>query len=599
MIVMRRSVLFMGLLYFLSVSPVWSQDVTPDEAFAWSVSGPEKTLRPGDRAEIIATLNIAKDHYVYRDSVSVEIPAPSGIQVNPAVYPEPKVKFDKFENKDLPIYEAGEVNIRVPIIVTEAAPSGDVPLEVVAKHRGCSQEVCYFPTTENLPLNVNITGGEGTVAATAPGEGFVSLDSAPAAGGDLLSRGLLQAFILVFIGGILTSFTPCVYPLIPVTIAIFGARDATKLKAFTLSLTYVAGICLMYSVLGLIAASTGAVFGSVMANPIVVGIVMVVLILLAFSMFGLFDFRVPVSVQNRLSSVGGHGYTGAFMMGLVAGIIAAPCTGPVLGSVLLFVAATQNLFLGFWLLFTFALGIGVLFIVLGTFSGALAHLPRSGGWMEGVKHFFGIVLIAMALYFGKNAFPWLGEILLPLPTGLIAGLTLIVLSLPMGSIHRSFKKGSGAARALKVIGVVVAIVGVYYTAGAFTVTEKGPIDWIYDEQTGLAKAEEEGEPVIIDVWADWCQACKELDHTTFRDPRVVERLGGFVTIKFDFTRETEERKRLKEKYNIPGLPVLLFYNSDGEYLPDAKLIGYQTPDQLLGPFCCFITPMESTSPTQN
>ncbi len=577
---MRRPIYLVFVLVFLTVLHASSEELTPDEAFVWSVTGPAETLRPGDEAEIVATLTIAEDHYVYRDSVSVTVNDPGGLQVDTPVYPEPKIKFDKFENKELPVYESGDVIIRVPITITESAPSGEVETQVVTEHRGCSQEVCYFPTTTELSVVLHITGGTGA-ATTEEAEGFVSMDAAPSDESDLLAKGVFQAFILVFIGGILTSFTPCVYPLIPVTIAIFGAREATRFKAFTLSVTYVGGICVMYSTLGVIAASTGAVFGAIMANPIVVGIVMAVLILLALSMFGLYEIRVPSSLQNRLSSVGGQGYPGAFMMGLVAGIIAAPCTGPVLGSVLLYVAATRNLFLGFWLLFVFALGIGLLFIVLGTFSGALTKLPRSGGWMENVKHFFGIILVAMALYFGRSAFPWLAEILLPVPTGLIVGIVLILVSLPMGAIHRSFGKGPAAKRFLKLVGVMLAILGVYYTAGAFTVTEKGPIDWIYDEQAGIEKAREEGKPVIIDVWADWCLACKELDHTTFRDPRVVQRLQDFVTIKFDFTRETEEREHLQEKYNIPGLPVLMFYNSEGEYRPDARLTGYQSAEELL------------------
>ena len=553
-----------------------AQNLSPDEAFTWSVTGPEKTLQPGDSAEIIATLLVAPDHYVYRDSVSVALQPMAGVVVSPAIYPEPKVKFDKFENADVAIYE-GTIEIRLPIEITGEAPSGDVPMALTAKHRGCSQEVCYFPATRNLTVTLRITGGQGTAAPA----GFVSMDEAPTDENDLLSKGLLRAFLLVFIGGFLTSLTPCVYPLIPVTISIFGARAGKRLETFTLSLTYVAGICVMYSVLGLVAASTGAVFGSVMANPIVVAGVAMIFIVLGVSMLGAFEIRVPSGMQARLSSVGGKGYVTAFGMGLVAGIIAAPCTGPVLAGVLLFVAATGSLFLGFWLLFVFALGLGVLFVVIGTFSGAITYLPRSGSWMERIKSLFGVILLAMALYFGKSAYPWLGKILLPLPVGLIVGIVLVLISLPMGWMRHTIRDRSSDRRVLRLVGVVLAVAGIYSSVGAFTVPQKGPIDWIYDEEAGLRQAQVEGKPVIIDVWADWCVACKELDATTFHDPKVVERLKGFVAIKLDFTHDTPERARLTEKYNVPGLPVLLFYRGEGKFLPDARLVGYQTADDFL------------------
>ncbi|MFH1742600.1 MAG: protein-disulfide reductase DsbD, partial [bacterium] len=512
----------------------------------------------------------------YRDSVSVQASPPDGMIVSPPIFPEPMVKFDKFQNKDVPIYE-GTVQLRLPIRMTLDGPSGEAPIAIAAKYRGCSQEVCYLPTTRKLSVILTTTGGKGTAAPA----GFISIDEAPDEKDDLLSKGLLGAFIFVFLGGLATSLTPCVYPLIPVTVAILGARGARRMKAFTLSLAYVFGICVMYSTLGLVAASTGAVFGSIMANPVVVGVLVLILVALGFSMLGLFEIQIPAGLQTRLSSVGGQGYVGAFGMGLVAGIIAAPCTGPVLASVLVYVAATGSLFLGFWLLFVFALGLGVLFVILGTFSGAISYLPHSGSWMENVKTIFGIILLAMALYFGKSAYPILGKILLPLPTGLIAGVALILISIPLGTVHRSIHGLSGLLRVLKVVGLVLAVLGLYLSVAAFTVPKKGPISWIYDEQAGLKQAINEGKPVMLDVWAEWCAACLELDATTFQNPQVAERLKNFVTIKLDFTRENAERARLQEKYNIPGMPVLLFYNAEGEVLPDARLIGYQTAEGLL------------------
>ena len=210
----------------------------------------------------------------------------------------------------------------------------------------------------------------------------------------------------------MTSLTPCVYPLIPITVSVFGANESAGfLKSFLLSVVYVLGIVVTYSILGVAVASTGAVFGQIMANPWVVGFISLILVSLGLSMFGVFEIRLPYAVQNRLNTVGGTGFAGAFAMGTVAGVIAAPCTGPALAVVLTYIATTGSLFLGFWLMFTYALGMGLLFIGIGTFSGLLSALPRSGGWMYVLENVFGIAIITMALYFLKDVFPPLQDFL--------------------------------------------------------------------------------------------------------------------------------------------------------------------------------------------
>jgi thiol:disulfide interchange protein len=226
----------------------------------------------------------------------------------------------------------------------------------------------------------------------------------------LEEQGLLAALLLVFIAGILASLTPCVYPLIPITVGIFGAKQAdTRLHAFGLSVVYVLGIAVTYSVLGVAAASLGTVFGGAMQNPWVLAAISLLFLVLGLSSLGVFEIRLPGAVQTKLSQTGGAGWAGAFVMGLVAGIIAAPCVGPIVAGILLYVAQQQDPMLGFGLLFTFAIGMGQLFLALGTFSSLLNRLPQSGGWMEGVKLIFGVVFIAMALYYLQFLFPQFAE----------------------------------------------------------------------------------------------------------------------------------------------------------------------------------------------
>ncbi|OGG46345.1 MAG: cytochrome C biogenesis protein, partial [Candidatus Handelsmanbacteria bacterium RIFCSPLOWO2_12_FULL_64_10] len=375
----------------------------------------------------------------------------------------------------------------------------------------------------------------------------------------------------------------CVYPLIPITIGIFGARGARRpIERLTLSLIYVLGIAAMYSGLGLAAASTGAVFGQVLTNPWVIGGVATIFALFGASMLGAFEIQLPAGLQARLSQVGGKGYGGAFAMGLVGGIIAAPCTGPALGAVLTYVATTRDLAFGFWLLFVFALGMGVLFLVIGTFSGAMAALPRSGAWMEGVKSALGIVMLAAALFYLKDVATFL-KAALSRSTGYLATAGgLVLLGLLLGAVHRSFHDASTGARLRKGLGVIFCVVGVYTIAGALTAPASvaGP-DWVRDEAAGLAQARQAGRPAMIDFYADWCAACVELDRYTYSDPKVRERLRAFVSVKVDFTKESEATRALQKKYRLVGLPTVVFVDGRGNELPDKRLTGFAPPGQFL------------------
>jgi thiol:disulfide interchange protein len=224
----------------------------------------------------------------------------------------------------------------------------------------------------------------------------------------LAKSGWLVAFLVVFVGGIATSLTPCVYPLIPVTIALFGAQGAeSRTKAFLLSATYVLGIVLTYTVLGVIAAMTGSLFGAALQSPIIVGGIALLFLVLALNMMGLFEIRLPAGIQNKLSKDRQQGFVTAFVMGLIAGIIAAPCVGPILSGVLLFIAETQNALLGSALMATFATGMGLLFLVVGTFSSLINRLPASGPWMEGIKAIFAIIFVVAAFYFIAPHLPFL------------------------------------------------------------------------------------------------------------------------------------------------------------------------------------------------
>jgi thiol:disulfide interchange protein DsbD len=397
--------------------------------------------------------------------------------------------------------------------------------------------------------------------------------------GALLAEGSVLAFAVAFAGGVATSLTPCVYPLIPITVSIFGARKAGRREAAALSGLYVLGIAAMYSSLGVAAALTGKAFGTVMQNPWVIGFVAIVLGAMAASMFGAFELRLPLSWQGRLNRVGGAGRAGAFAMGLVSGIIAAPCTGPVLAAALTFVAAKGSAAFGFGIMFVYALGMGVLFFLIGAFS---ISLPKSGPWMDGVKSAFGVALLAAALVFLKNAFPGVrtlfsGDELAALAAGGAAAVGVL-----LGALHGGFG-GPAARAAAKGLGVALLVGAIVYGAGAADAREKrrgATFAWASDEGAALALARAEGRPVIVDFWADWCVACKELDRTAWADPRVREEAARFVALKVDGTDDTPLFQALTEKYGIVGMPTVLFIDGKGREVP-LRITAAISPEEML------------------
>ncbi|HYD41664.1 MAG TPA: cytochrome c biogenesis protein CcdA [Anaeromyxobacter sp.] len=400
--------------------------------------------------------------------------------------------------------------------------------------------------------------------------------------GALLGRGSLLAFGAAFAGGVLTSLTPCVYPLIPITVSIFGAKRAgSRAQAMGLSALYVLGIAVMYSALGLAAALSGAAFGSVMQSPWVMGLVGLVLANLALSMFGLFELQLPSSWQARLSRVGGAGYAGSFAMGLVSGIIAAPCTGPVLAAALAFVAASGSVALGVTVMFAYALGLGLLFFLIGAFS---LSLPRSGPWMETVKSVFGVALLTAGLVFLLGAFPGLRGAFSAARAPVLLAAGLAALGVLAGALTASFGARPLVAAA-KAFGLLLLVGGLVYGIGAGGARERAraaaSFAWMHDYDAAVQRARAEGKPMILDFWAEWCAACKELDRTVWADPRVRAEAARFVAVKIDGTEYTDTFDAIAaKKYAVPGLPTVIFLDARGREAPQ-RVLGAVDPEEMI------------------
>jgi thioredoxin:protein disulfide reductase len=377
---------------------------------------------------------------------------------------------------------------------------------------------------------------------------------------EALAHGTLWAFATVFIAGILTSFTPCVYPMIPITLGIFGAREATSRgRAFLLATTYVMGIAAMYTGLGILAALGGWAGRSLLATPWFVLALSVLFIVLATSMFGLWEMRLPEGLQNALARVGGKGYGGAFVMGLVGGILIAPCTGPILAGVLTYVATTRNVAMGGGLLFTYALGIGVLFWIIASFAMAL---PRSGSWMEAIKSILGVGLLVAALYFLQNVSIAIARYTSGSLRFALLNLGLVVIGVALGGVHLTY--GTGALRAArKTLGVLLITLGAFGLVN-FALSPRSKLPWIYEESEALALARKKTRPVLIDFWAISCTPCKLMEAKVLSHPAVRRELERFVIWKVDVSKDTDRDQMLQEKYRTQGqLPMLILLDPTG------------------------------------
>jgi thiol:disulfide interchange protein DsbD len=369
--------------------------------------------------------------------------------------------------------------------------------------------------------------------------------------------------------------------MIPITLAIFGARgkDVPRRRAITLAIAYVGGMCVMYAALGVTFAMIGkaGAFGTQLGSPYVVFPLVALFLALAASMFGAFELNLPSSIQNRLNQVGGRGFRGAFAMGLVGGLIAAPCTGPFLLGLLTFVATTRSVIGGGSLLFIYAIGMGVLFWVLAAFA---MSLPKSGRWMEWVKSAGGILLLLGGIYFLKPLLPFMRHIAVPETWFLGASIAVIVAGAALGAIHLSFH-GGAVEKLRKGLGIAL-VIGGAFAAWSYTLTPKLKLPYVVgDEAAAFAKARAEGKGVMVDFSATWCVPCSELE-LTFGDDDVYDLITkNFVPLKLDVSKNSATDEEIKARYDSETLPSVVFLSTDGHVVGRVRQMMEPEPFQAI------------------
>jgi thiol:disulfide interchange protein DsbD len=566
----------------------------PDEAFLVGAAMPAAQMVKLD-------YTLTPDTYLYRDKLAYVVKSPADVKVASVDTPAGEIKED-------PTFGRTEVyhqNFAASVTLSRALAAGE-QLVLEANWQGCNEAVgvCYPPTQREFSLvsNSDAVITTAVAASAAPAEPASESDTSRIE--RVLKGGSFWPVVATFFGfGLLLALTPCVFPMIPILSGIIAGqkKELTKTSGFLLSLAYVLGMAITYALAGVAAALSGTLLSNALQNPWALGIGAGIFVLLALSMFGFFEIQLPSFIQSKFSDASnrmkGGNFVGVFVMGALSAVIVGPCVAPPLAAALAFIAQTGNTTLGGVALFVLALGMGVPLLLVGLSAGAL--LPRAGGWMNAVKYFFGVMMLAIAIYLISPVIPgWIGM--------LLWALLLIASAIYLHALDPLPAHASGWSRLWKGLGVVLLIGGLAILLGmlagsrnllqpldvfkggaggvAMAAEQKGltfvKVKDVADLDARLAAAKADGRAVMLDFYADWCVSCKEMENFTFSDPKVQARLADVVLLKADVTTNSDADKALLKRFNLFGPPGLIFWNSAGAQ-SDYKVIGFEKADKFL------------------
>src|SRR6266850_1304587 len=559
----------------------------PDKAFRFSA-------RALDAATVEVRYAIADGYYLYRERFRFAA-EPATVRLGEPQFSKGQIHEDKFFGKQETYRK--EVRIRLPL---EAA--GAERLKLLVTSQGCADlGVCYVPQVQSAELRLASLGGsrssifkENEPFASSP-ERTSSAVSDEVRFTGVLESGRLWAVMAVFFGaGLLLTFTPCVLPMIPILsgIIVGEGRKVTRGRALLVSLAYVLGMAVTYTAIGIAAALSGSLLSAALQNAWVLGAFALVFVVLALSMFGFYELQLPSGWQARLTEASnrlGGGHWGAVaLMGMLSAAIVSPCVVAPLAGALLYIGQTRDTILGGTALFSMAIGMGVPLVLVGVSGGVL--LPKAGQWMRAVKQFFGVLLLAVAIWILSPVIPVAAQMFLWAALLVGAGVFLRVLE-PLG------KEASGWERLGKVAGILALLLGAAQgigalsgardplrpLAGLFAQSREEPLQFeavktLADLDGRLKTAD---KAVMLDFYADWCVSCKEMERFTFSDPQVRARLAGMTLLRADVTANSAEDKALLKRYRLFGPPGIVFFDAGGREVQGLRVIGYQPPERFL------------------
>ncbi|EKP0259814.1 protein-disulfide reductase DsbD [Aeromonas sobria] len=527
--------------------------------------------------QLLLTLHIADDYYLYRHSLRFK---GNNLSFSEPTLPEGTEHEDDFFGKTRVYYQ--QVSIAVPL-----KEVGDgATLRV--RYQGCTDGLCYPPTDKLIDVAPLVTATTASTAETAQNVAPVSQQDQLAAA--LGHQGFWLSIVAFFALGLGLAFTPCVFPMYPILTGIIagaGHRLSTG-RAFLLSFVYVQGMAVTYTLLGLVVASAGLKFQAALQHPYVLIGLSLMFVLLALSMFGLYTLQLPSSLQTRLSGLSnrqqGGSVVGVAIMGMISGLVCSPCTTAPLSGALIYVAQSGDLWLGGAALYALSLGMGLPLLLLGTSGGKL--LPKAGAWMDVIKQLFGFALLAVPIMLLSRLWSDQLATLAWLGWGLL--LCGYLYHHNQHQPHSVAKSMRGFVLLLAMISAVVVGKDLLQPAAPAAVSagasQSAPqfvrIKTLADLKVQLAAAR--GKPVLLDLYADWCVACKEFEHKTFSDPAVRERFGQMVLLQADVTANDDADIALLNSLNVLGLPTLIFFDHEGNELTGQRVTGFMGPAEFLG-----------------
>lgn len=533
-----------------------------------------------DAGTLQITYAIADGYYMYRDRFHFKA---DGATLGQPDFPHGKVKYDENFQKEVETYR-NSVSIRIPV---EAGASAGA-FRLTATAQGCADKgLCYPPMDTVAEMSASAIGkvvGPSDASGNAIPSGGSDMDRIAAA---LRSGKLLTVLSLFFLLGVGLSFTPCVLPMVPILSSIIVGEGAQskRSRGLLLSVDYVLGMALVYTALGIAAGLIGEGLSAALQNPWVLSAFALLMVGLSLSMFDYYQLQVPAAWQSRLTEASGQGggkLAGVFAMGAISALIVGPCVAAPLAGALLYISQTRDVVLGGSALFAMALGMGVPLLAIGASAGAL--LPRAGGWMESVKRFFGVLMLATALWMVSPVIPdW----------AFVAGWA--VLGIAYGAYLLWNKPGHWAARAC---GLAFAALGVLQLVSVAT-GGRDPLAPLSHLRGGkpvahtdfvrvrsvaeldAALAQTGGKPALLDFYADWCVSCKEMEKFTFTDPRVREKFARMILLQIDVTANNADDKAMLKRFQLFGPPGIILFDNQGRELAGKRVIGYQNADQFL------------------
>ena len=548
-----------------------------DDAFQFSAA------KSDNQENVIVKWSIAEGYYLYQEKISVKLnqaETPSfdvpTFSISPEDYNDPYFGLMKIFKKPVQaIFKASQPPLKAEDVIEIA-------------YQGCTEGFCYPPEVKeikvaDLPI-VQVTDTEKT------SEKSTALSAQPKAEQDRLAESLFNSKYAVFgffLLGLGLAFTPCVLPMLPLLSAIvIGQNQRPNMwRAFALSFVYVQGMALTYTLLGLIVAAIGLPFQVALQHPYVMIGLSIIFVLLALSMFGVFTLQLPSSLQTKLSLLSQQqkagAFGGVFLMGMIAGLVASPCTSAPLSGALLYVAQSGDLFTGAITLYLLALGMGVPLILITLFGNKI--LPKSGMWMETVKKLFGFVMLALPVFLISRILPdeWTPRLWAMLGT---AFFIWFAFQMPKNDTGWLF-------RILFLVAAMISVkplqAWVWGESSAQSAIENKLVSHVEFKQVKSeaelqqALAENNKSLVMLDLYADWCVACKEFEKETFSDPRVQKNFGDMLLLQVDMTKNSEENRALMTKYKVLGLPTILFFNQDGKEIEGSRVNGFMPPVEFL------------------